>query len=385
MQAICAKSILPAFRPARPAHDGRTPAPNSGIAQQTRAVAATLRNGLWYRARAPLRISLGGGGTDLYPYVNRYGGAVISSTIDRYIYATLKTEKDEVVFESMDRQQSERLPLQASYPTEDALLPLHRAIYNRIVQDYNSGKPMPLRLCTFSDVPGGTGLGSSSTLTVAALRCFDEMLGLGLSAFDLADLAHRVERQDLGLLGGYQDQYASAFGGFNLMEFRTDDTVMVNPLRLDRRILAELEFSTLLYFTGVSREGASIIQEQSASMESNQQTIEKMHKIKELAQQMKQQLMTGQIEALGKTLHESWLVKRDTASGISTPGIDQLYQKARDAGAWGGKISGAGGGGFILLLCDPLDRPAVLNCLPNGDTQDLFCHFTSEGAHAWRP
>ena len=343
-----------------------------------------MKTDIWYRARAPLRLSFGGGGTDLFPYVNEHGGVILNGTVDRYVYSSIKYLQNEVVFESIDQQEIERLPLQSSFPLEGSKLSLLRATYNRIVAEYNDGKPLPIHFCTQSSSPVGSGLGSSSTLAVAAVACFAEALKLPLDTYEIAGLAHRIERHDLQLLGGHQDHYAAAFGGFNFMEFHSDDRVVVNPLRLHKDIQGELEASLMLYFTGLSRESSRIIEQQSKAMQESTSVTEQMHQIKEMAYQMKEHLLAGNIRRLAEVLHESWLAKLKTADAIATPEIERTYQLARQAGVWGGKVSGAGGGGFMMLIGDPLRRHHILKALPAARNQNDSCHFTQRGVHAWR-
>ena len=343
-----------------------------------------MKKGEWYRARAPLRLSFGGGGTEIEPYLSAHGGVILNTTINRYVYATMTLTNDEVIFESVDLNITEKLSPASYYPPQEGALSLHRAAYNHMVAAHHGGKPLPLHLCTYSDAPVGSGLGSSSTLMVAVVRCFDEALGLALGEYDLASLAHKIERRDLGLSGGYQDHYAAAFGGFNFMEFRTDGTVIVNPLRIRFSILAELEYALMLFFTGISRDSSSIIDVQSSALTSDPQVIAAAHKIKALAFEMKDYLLVGDIKKLALTLHESWLAKRSTAAAISNDEIDDVYGKARAAGVWGGKVSGAGGGGFMMLITDPARRAAVLQALPNAGAAVSSCTFTDEGASAWR-
>lgn len=344
-----------------------------------------LKNDICYRARAPLRLSFGGGGSELSPYVDKHGGVVLNGTIGRYVYATLTAADDKVIFTAADCNLSEVLPLAGEYPLRgEVKLPLHRAVYNRIIRAYNDGKPLPLHLHTYSDAPIGSGLGTSSTLTVAMIRCFEEALNLNLGEYDLAALAHDIERTDLGLSGGYQDHYAAAFGGFNFMEFRSDGKIIINPLRIRPWVLAELEYSLLLYFTGISRESAKIIDAQKIGIINDAAVEEAMHRIKALAYTMKDCLLTGRLADFAAALHDSWLLKRGTAAMISNVDIDGIYERARANGAWGGKISGAGGGGFMMLIVDPTRRNEVWAGLPNKGEQATFCHFSRNGAFAWR-
>lgn len=344
-----------------------------------------LKSGVNYRARAPLRLSFGGGGTELPPYVNRHGGLVLNATLSRYVYATLHAQADDVTFIASDCGLRETLPQASHYSvTGNAKLPLHRAVYNRMVRDYNGGQPLPLCLHTYSDAAVGSGLGTSSTLTVAMVRCFGEAFALNLDEYSLAAIAHDIERTELGLSGGFQDQYAAAFGGFNFMEFRSGGEVIINSLRVRPWILSELEYSLLLYFTGVSRESANIIDEQKAGIANDASVEESMHKIKGLAHSMKDYLLSGKLEQFAAALHETWLLKRSTAKVVSNEAIDRTYEQARKNGAWGGKISGAGGGGFMMLIVDPARRQNVLDNLSNANRNSIFCHFSTEGAVAWQ-
>ncbi|MEJ0018584.1 MAG: hypothetical protein WDN25_18895 [Acetobacteraceae bacterium] len=343
------------------------------------------RSGLVVRARAPLRLGLAGGGTDVSPYADLHGGAVMNATIDRYIYATIEwREGDEVEFESHDLGLTVRYPAVAPLPF-DGRLDLPKAIYNRIAADYLDNRALPLRIATYSEAPAGSGLGSSSTLVVAVLQAFTELLALPLGEYDLAHLAYVIERQDLGLQGGRQDQYAATFGGFNFMEFRANDTVIVNPLRIKREVINELEAQTVLCFTGVSRESASIIAEQARNVESGAaKSIEAMHRLKAAAIEMKEALLKGDLRRLAETLHAGWTSKRDMAQGISNDRIERALEIAMAAGASAGKVSGAGGGGFIMFLA-PLERKrAVMTALTDAGYRAETVRYTREGATAWR-
>lgn len=218
------------------------------------------------KARAPLRLGLAGGGTDVSPYCDLHGGCILNATIDRYAYAVLKPLEDDVLrFMATDQQLS--LIIKAEFPLSlDGQLDLHKAVYNYMVQHYNGCRPVAIELSTFCDAPPGSGLGSSSTLVVAMIKAFAEYLNLPMDDYEMAHLAYRIERVDCKLAGGRQDQYSATFGGFNFMEFEADDRVIVNPLRLKPWVLSELEASLVLFFTGQSRESAKIIQDQSENI-----------------------------------------------------------------------------------------------------------------------
>lgn len=348
-----------------------------------RGIAA--RQNLLVRGRAPLRLGLAGGGTDVSPYAELHGGAVMNATIDRYIYASVSLTDDPAVeIESHDLGRHQRLSLVATLPL-DGTLDLHKAIFNRVVRDYLGGRPVAMRIATFSEAPAGSGLGSSSTLVVAVLQAMTELFGLPLGEYDLAHLAYSIEREDLKLAGGRQDQYAAAFGGFNFMEFHGRDNVIVNPLRIKRDVIAELEARTILCFTGVSRESATIIAEQSRNVEKGaSRSIEAMHALKESAVAMKQALLKGDLDEVSRTLDAGWSSKRDMASGISNPQIEDALRAAREAGATAGKVSGAGGGGFIMFLAPLERRRAVMAALAERGYRTETVRYTPEGATAWR-
>src|SRR6266436_1123748 len=307
------------------------------------------------RARAPLRLGLGGGGTDVSPYCDRYGGLTLNATIDMYAYTVIEPcpERNLVRLVAADGQQTwegEASPQLAL----DGRLNLHKGVYNRIVRDFNGGRPLPLVMTTHTDAPPGSGLGSSSTLVVSMIKAFVEWLNLPLGEYEIARLAYEIERVDVGLSGGRQDQYAATFGGFNFMEFHPAERVVVNPLRIKTWIISELEASLLLYFGGVSRDSAKIIDEQSDNVKRNQSVaIDAMHALKAEAIAMKQM-----------------------AKSISNPQIDEIYQLAQRAGMRAGKISGAGGGGFMMMLVDPVRRMDVMRALQQKPGQIFTCHFT---------
>jgi D-glycero-alpha-D-manno-heptose-7-phosphate kinase len=341
--------------------------------------------GAGVRARAPLRLGLAGGGTDVSPYCDEHGGHVLNATIDLYAYASIVPRTDgRLVIRATDIEQDVDVAADADLG-QDGMLGLHRGVYNRIVRDFRGGKPLPLTLTTYSDAPAGSGLGSSSTLVVAMVKAFVELLNLPLGEYEIAHLAYEIERIDLGLKGGKQDQYAAAFGGFNFMEFYADDRVLVNPLRVKNWILSELESSLLLYYTGVSRESAAIIAEQSENLRAGRgRTLEAMHALKREATTMKESVLRGDFDAFVASMNASWRSKRDAAAAIANRRIDEVYDAARAAGARAGKVSGAGGGGFMMFFVDPDRRMQVARRLADFDGRIVNCHFTKAGTQGWR-
>lgn len=334
-----------------------------------------------------MRLGLAGGGTDVSPYCDEFGGAILNATIDYYAYAALEPlETDTVEFESADLHES------ASYPAgavleNDGRLDLFKAVYNHVVRNFNGGRPLSLRMSTRVDVPAGSGLGSSSTLVVAMLAAYVEWLNVPLGEYELANTAFLIERVEAGLQGGKQDQYAAAFGGFNFMEFGRDGRVLVNPLRIKDWVVSELEASLLLYFTGRSRTSANIIEEQSRNVrDRNTVALDAMHAVKEEAFRMKECLLRGDFESLYQVLRDSWESKKRMASQITNEQIERLYACAMDAGARGARISGAGGGGFMIFLTDPIHKDKVAAALhaKHDGGMAYGCHFTAGGVQAWR-
>lgn len=336
------------------------------------------------RARAPLRLGFGGGGTDLSPYCDEYGGYVLNATIDKYAYATIQPRMDgDVRFVAADQGRTWQGAADVGV-AEVGGLALHRGVYNRIMREFNEGNPLSLTLTTMADVPPGSGLGSSSTLVVAMVKAFVELLSLPLGEYDIAHLAFEIERHDVGLSGGRQDQYAATFGGVNFMEFYATDRVVVNPLRVKNWIISELETSMVLFYTGVSRSSASIIDEQTKNIGSEPAALEAMHHLKQEALHMKESLLRGDLKKFYDAINASWQSKLMTARGISNQRIDGIYRRATEAGARAGKVSGAGGGGVMMFFVDPERRMDVHRALQEGDGQLFTCHFTKHGTEGWK-
>ena len=334
------------------------------------------------RSKAPLRLGLAGGGTDVSPYSDLYGGAILNATINMFAYTTLEpTDDGKMVFESPDRKLREEYDSAECVDT-DGFFVLHKGVYNRIVRQFTH-QPLSFRIASYVDVPPGSGLGTSSTLVVSILGAFVEWLKLPLGEYDIARLAYEIERVDLGMSGGKQDQYAATFGGFNFMEFNKEN-VIVNPLRIRNRYEDELAHNLVLYYTDTSHVSAEIIEEQQKNVRAkNSQSIEAMHKLKEQAVQMKEALLRGNIDRIGEILDFGWRYKKQMASSITNPRIDGIYNAAKEVGASGGKISGAGGGGFMFFYCPGVTRYAVVEALQRFGGKAKRYEFVNEGLKTW--
>jgi D-glycero-alpha-D-manno-heptose-7-phosphate kinase len=336
-----------------------------------------------YRARAPLRLGLAGGGTDLSPYSDIHGGATLNVTIDRFAFASLMKRKDSIVILRANDLAIEERHCVGTLPVNDGLI-LHRAVYNRIWRQFLSGNRGGMEVSTAIEAPPGSGLGSSSALVVALVEVFRQAFDLPLGLYDVARIAFEIERLELGLAGGKQDQYAAAFGGINFIEFLSDDRVIVNPLRVAESILNELQSSIVVCFSGQSRESNAIIHDQIKAMTAGgSPALEGLHALKQYALDMKQALLRGDLRELATILDHSWASKKATAPSVSNPFIEALYRIARANGARGGKISGAGGGGFMMFIVDPEDKPRLLRELQQAGGVPDKVVFTHKGVESW--
>jgi D-glycero-alpha-D-manno-heptose-7-phosphate kinase len=335
------------------------------------------------RSKAPLRLGLAGGGTDVSPYSDIFGGAVLNATISLYAYASIEPRTDNmIVIRSIDKDTVIELP-SSGYLEIDGQLDLIKGVYNRIIRDYKT-KPLSFNITTYVDAPAGSGLGTSSTVVTAVLGAFSEWLKLPLGEYDLAKLAYEIERSDLGMAGGKQDQYAATFGGVNFMEFYDNGKVIVNPLRIKDQVLNELSNNIILFYTKTSRISSAIIETQQRNVNTGSVvSVEAMHKIKELAIKMKEAILKGKLDKLGELLNLSWEYKKQMADGITNSQIDKIYTAAVEAGATGGKISGAGGGGFMFFYCPGITRYNVIKALEQFGGQARRYEFTNQGLETW--
>ncbi|HPS45771.1 MAG TPA: dehydrogenase [Bacteroidales bacterium] len=335
------------------------------------------------RSKAPLRLGLAGGGTDVAPYSDLFGGAVLNATISMYAYAYIKPRNDgKIVLKAVDKNMELVYKSDLKLKIDDKLA-LHKGAYNRIVRDFCK-TPLSFELTTFVDAPAGSGLGTSSTLMVAIIGAFSEWLKLPLGEYDIAHLAYEIERIDMKMAGGKQDQYSATFGGVNFMEFFKDDKVIVNPLRIKAQYLSELSNNLVLYYTETSRLSSVIIENQQKNVrEKNKKSLEAMHKMKEQAVMMKECLLKGNIDGIGEILNFGWKYKKQMADGVTNKLIDDIYNTAIKYGATGGKISGAGGGGFIFFYCPANRRFDVIDALKKFGGQAKRYDFTTNGLLTW--
>lgn len=324
--------------------------------------------------RAPLRLSLAGGGTDLEAYYSKYGGAVISTTIDKYFYVIASpNDAPHIQVSSSDYQTFFRYGFDET-PLWDGDLRLPKVIINHF------GIQTGLSVFLASQVPPGTGLGSSSTVAVALIKAMAAFCRIPMSQHEVATLACHVEIDKLGMPIGRQDQHAAAIGGLNFMEF-SPAGVRVRSLELAQDVTARLEERLMLFFTGRSRNSAQILSEQKRSSERNRgQVINSLHVIKQAALELRDELARGNIDCVGECLDRSWAAKRQLAPGITDPWIDQWYEAARDAGAAGGKLTGAGGGGFMVLYCEPERQAHVTATLEGLGLNPMDFRFETGGA-----
>ncbi len=335
------------------------------------------------RARAPLRLGLAGGGTDLSPYCDEHGGAILNATIARYAYAHLSFRRDnQLCFSAHDVRHEDLTPLAAELPLDRGLL-LHRAVHNRMVRDYLRGRLHAVTVATTVDAPPGSGLGASSALVVALVEAYRAAFRLPLGRYDVARLAFEIERIDLRLAGGRQDQYAAAFGGVNYMEFLPGDRVIVNPLRISSSYLYEFEASLIVCFTGESRASAIIQDQVKAATEHDPIALEAMHQLKSDALDMKQALLAGNIRHIAEVLNRSWQAKRKTSKSVSNARVEEIFELGLKNGAVAGKVSGAGGGGFLMFMTDPEHRYRLVTALNEAGALASPIQFTDGGAESW--
>jgi len=336
------------------------------------------------KSRAPLRLGLAGGGTDVSPYSDMFGGAILNATINSFAFATLEPlDNGKIEFASGHSSEVMIVDSAEELPISNRGYELQCGVYNHIVKNY-AKKPLSFRMTTWIDAPPGSGLGTSSTLVVAIMGAFVEWLKLPLGKYDIAHTAFEIERLELKMAGGKQDQYAATFGGVNYLEFLANDKVIVNPLSLKEDVLNELESNLVLYFTETNRESATIISHQVENVKNNNvQAVEAMHRLKEQAQMMKECLLRGDVNQIGEILNIGWVNKKKMATQITNNLLDSIYENAIANGASGGKISGAGGGGFMFFYCPGTTRLQVSRSLAQFGGRVKSFTFTQQGLTTW--
>lgn len=336
------------------------------------------------KSRAPLRLGLAGGGTDVSPYSDIYGGAILNATINSFAYATIEPlDNGKIEFAAGHTSEVFSLDSCEQIPLNNRNYELQCGVYNHVVKNF-AKKPLSFRMTTWIEAPHGSGLGTSSTLVVAILGAFVEWLKLPLGKYDIAHRAFEIERIEMGMAGGKQDQYAATFGGVNYLEFLANDKVIVNPLSIKDAVLNELESNLVLYFTETNRESAKIISHQVQNVkDNNEEAVAAMHRLKEQAQMMKECLLRGDVDHIGDVLNMGWVNKKKMASQISNSLLDSIYENALQNGASGGKISGAGGGGFMFFYCPGTSRLKVAQSLAQFGGQVKSFTFTQQGLTTW--
>lgn len=326
--------------------------------------------------RSPVRISFGGGGTDLPAYYEQFGGAVLSVSINKYFYTILKTRNDDrIQVISSDLRVCETWQDIANKPLQGSELEIPLAVLKEV------GCNISVDLFLASEIPPGTGLGSSASVCVNILKTLTNYIQKPISKYALAEQAFNIARNVLGKHVGKQDEYAAAFGGLNYISFGSDGSTHVEPIDLESSVLQDLESNLMLFFTGSAHHSWTILRDQENSTRSQSgSTLDALHEIKALGEKMRHTLESGQLKAFGETLDEGWRAKRRVSDKISTARIDQLYALARQNGALGGKITGAGGGGFLLVYCEKRNQNAVREALSDEGVHEMAFSFDTSGA-----
>lgn len=333
-------------------------------------------------AKAPLRLGLAGGGTDLEPYWKQYGGVVLSGTIDQYAYCKVEPW-DDWCFKSVDLDVEETYEFIDSSEVNSSSLKLLVNAYKHIVDGY--AHRTPVRITTYVEAPPGSGLGSSSALVVALISAISEYHNLPKDEYEIANLAVHIERTVCNLPGGKQDQYSAAFGGFNYLEFLQDGRTIVNPLRLNYKTQNMLELNTVLYYVGKPRKDERVIEATSKNLSSNDKTLEATHKIKETCIEFKRSLLVGDVKQISRLMNEYWQYKLQTSEKVGSPELLDTYEYAISNGATAAKISGAGGGGHIILFTDFEKRHKLISALKDRGTGRVVpFKFVKHGVDVWR-
>ena len=324
-----------------------------------------------FRAKSPVRVSFAGGGTDMSFFFQQNKGYVLSTTINKYCYASLKMRSDDKIFIN-----NGDLGINLEFQ-KDSNNDLIKSCVKIMEPDYG------FELFTHSEIEPGTGLGGSSAMSSAVIGAFNKAdSNRYLDKYHIADLAYQAERIDLGIEGGWQDQYATVFGGFNLIEFRNNEIIVV-PLRINPDVLHELQYNLLLFRVGATRNSGDIITDQKYNFEKSSDQKEYYMSLATLALKMKDELLRGELTKFGRSLHEGWLLKKKLSNNISGNHIDEIYSESLRLGALGGKVLGAGGGGHMLLYCRPKYQSEVINHLISQGGKRVDFDFIDHGLENW--
>lgn len=328
-------------------------------------------------SKAPFRVSFGGGGSDVAPYCWEHGGAVVNTTIDKFARARLVPNDGQIVLRSVDFGTAEQFNTGTRLEYSGGDLDLIKAVVNQFET------PNGFELTTETDLPAGSGMGGSSSVAVAVIGAIAAFTGVSMDSHDVAELAYYAEREDLGVSGGYQDQYAAAFGGLNHTSFQDHDTT-VTPLSLSEDLRHMLEARSLLFYTGETHDSNEIHEEMDEQYrESPVDERERRDRLKTVAQEMQQALNRADLTEFGELLHRGWEVKQQLSDRITNPRINEIYSTARENGALGGKILGAGGGGHLLLFTEPGSTFNVKQALNKYSLQSVNVSFDTDGLQTW--
>lgn len=331
---------------------------------------------VYARAKAPVRVSFGGGGSDTSTYFSDNGGAVINATISIYSHATLKVRDDrKISIHSLDLKETiffNNIDDLLSYEGKFALI---QSVIKAIRPSFG------FELFIYSDFPMSSGLGGSAVVTAAILGCFNQFRHDKWDKHDLSEIAFQAERIHLGVAGGWQDQYATVFGGLNFMEFNNDQNI-INPIRLNKQIILELEESLILCYTGTTHDSGNIHDDQKKQTE-NTDVKERISSNVELTYEMRNHLLRGRLNEFGRCLDKAWKLKRSFSSKISNPWLDEIYEGAIQNGALGGKLLGAGGGGYFLFYVSSFNRHRLMNWIKERGLYHTPFIFEEQGLQSW--
>lgn len=325
-------------------------------------------------SRAPLRISFGGDATDVPPYVDKYGGEVLSASINRYVYSLMETKEEEGGFDDQSGFDS-------IYNLDDGVkIYKGRELVKAAVEEFQAQED-PVHITLHSYAPAGSGFGSTSTTVVSLAGLLSRWKNKPLTDYELAQVAYKIEREQAGLLGGKQDHYMATIGGFNFIEFETDGHVLVNRLKIPQDIVNELEYRLLLCYSGTIERTTEILQDQMDNYDSYTDTLEEL---KKNCRDQKNALLMGNLDEFGKLLDTTWQLKKQLSSKISKPEIEKLYEAAKAEGAIGGRILGSGGGGYFLLYCDFRKKHRVAKRLEDMGGKIIDFNFEFRGLQTWQ-